>query len=191
MWIRTLGFTLVVMAIHAFGLEAGGGAQSAPATLKEQIPTPPPKVPKEQISTLPAKVVKEQIPTLPAKIVKEQILTLPAKAALKEQIPTPPAIRKMAKDKEPFAIPKDAIAGTVKAVDRSGRNFTLTLASGLDKTFGVNRDTAFWDISGARGMGQEGLEDDGVAQGTEISVVASKDGKNAKDVYLPIRKTGK
>jgi hypothetical protein len=205
MWIQLLGLTLVVTAINAFGLEAGVGAtqdKDAPATLKEQIPTPLPKVPKEQIPTLPSKVVKEQIPTLPAKIVKEQILTLPAKAALKEQIPTSPALRdpalrdpalrKMAKDTKLVAIPKDAMAGTVKAVDRAASSFTMTLENGLDKTFGVNRDTAFWDAAGgARGTGQEGLKDDGVARGAEISVVASKDGKNAKDVYLPVRKTEK
>jgi hypothetical protein len=41
---------------------------------------------------------------------------------------------------------------------------------------------------GDRGTGVKGLEDDCMAAGYEIKVVATKDGKTAKDVYLPNRK---
>ncbi len=93
------------------------------------------------------------------------------------------------KDKK-FEIPADAIVGTVKAVDMKAPNFTVTLKDGKDKTFVVTTKTEFWGPKGGdRGTGADGLKDDCMAKGYEIKIDATKDGKNAKNVYLPNRKT--
>lgn len=94
------------------------------------------------------------------------------------------------KDKKKFEVPKDAIAGKVKAVDLKANNFTLTLTTGKDRTFGVDDKTEFWGPKGGdRGTGPKGLKDDCMEKDYEIKVVATKGGKTAKDVYLPDRKT--
>jgi hypothetical protein len=93
------------------------------------------------------------------------------------------------KDKK-VEIPADAIVGTVKAVDMKAPNFTVTLKDGKDKTFVVTTKTEFWGPKGGdRGTGADGLKDDCMAKGYEIKIDATKDGKNAKNVYLPNRKT--
>jgi hypothetical protein len=93
------------------------------------------------------------------------------------------------KDKK-FEIPKDAIAGTVKSVDLKASKFTITLSDGKNRTFSVDDKTEFWGPKGGdRGTGATGLKDDCMAKGYEIRVVATKDAKKAKDVYLPTRKT--
>jgi hypothetical protein len=95
------------------------------------------------------------------------------------------------KDKK-FEIPKNAIAGTVKTVDLKASKFTITLTDGKQRTFGVDDKTEFWGPKGGdRGTGAAGLKDDCMEKGYEIKVVATKDGKNAKDVYLPNRKVEK
>lgn len=95
------------------------------------------------------------------------------------------------KDKK-FEIPKDAIVGKVKSVDMKAPSFTITLRNGKDRAFGVAKDTEFWGPKGGdRGTGPKGLEDDCMAKGYEIHVVPMKDGKTAKDVFLPNRKTEK
>ena len=96
-----------------------------------------------------------------------------------------------AKDKK-FEVPKDAIAGTVKSVDEKKPSFTITLEKGKDRTFLVDKATEFWGPKGGdRGTGAKGLTDDCMAKGYEIKVVPAKDGKTAKDVYLPKRKSEK
>lgn len=93
------------------------------------------------------------------------------------------------KDGKKFEIPKDAIAGTVKSVDMAKATFTITLKDKKDRTFGVDKATEFWGPKGGdRGTGPDGLKDDCMAAGYEIRVVPTKDGKTAKDVYLPNRK---
>jgi hypothetical protein len=93
------------------------------------------------------------------------------------------------KDKK-FEIPKDAIEGTVKSVDKKAPSFTITLKDGKDRTFKVTTKTEFWGPKGGdRGTGAKGLDDDCMAKGYEIKVGATKDGKNAKNVYLPNRKS--
>jgi hypothetical protein len=95
------------------------------------------------------------------------------------------------KDKK-FEVPKDAITGKVKAVDETGSKFTITLKNGKDRTFGVDEKTEFWGPKGGdRGTGSKGLKDDCMDKGYEIKVVAAKDGKTAKDVYLAMRKEKK
>jgi len=92
------------------------------------------------------------------------------------------------KDKK-FEVPKDAIAGTVKLVNMEKATFTISVEKGKDRTFTVDDKTEFWGPRGGdRGTGPKGLKDDCMAVGYEIRVVATKDGKTAKDVYLPMRK---
>ncbi len=96
------------------------------------------------------------------------------------------------KEKKNFMVPKDAVAGKVKSVDKKGPSFTITLADGKDKKFGVDEKTEFYGPKGGdRGTGVKGLDDDCMDKGFEIKVVAAKDGKTAKDVYLPNRKAEK
>jgi hypothetical protein len=96
-----------------------------------------------------------------------------------------------AKDKK-FEIPKNAIAGTIKSVDLKASKFTITMSDGKQRTFSVDDKTEFWGPKGGdRGTGVKGLKDDCMEKGYEIKVVPTKDGKNAKDVYLPNRKTEK
>ena len=91
------------------------------------------------------------------------------------------------KDKK-FSVPKDAIAGVLKSVDVKKSTFTLTVGK-KDRIFTVDKATEFWGPKGGdRGTGIKGLEDDCMAAGYEIKVVAAKDGKTAKDVFLPTRK---
>jgi hypothetical protein len=99
---------------------------------------------------------------------------------------------KDSKDKDKaFEVPKDAIAGVVKAVDMKKSSFTITVGS-KDRTFLVDKKTEFYGPKGGdRGTGPKGLEDDCMAAGYEIRVMATSDGKTAKDVYLPVRKTDK
>lgn len=94
------------------------------------------------------------------------------------------------KDKK-FEVPKDAVAGTVKSVDLKKATFTIS-AGKKEQTFLVDAKTEFWGPRGGdRGTGPKGLEDDCMAAGYEIHVVAMKDGKTAKDVFLPVRKSEK
>jgi hypothetical protein len=93
------------------------------------------------------------------------------------------------KDRKKFEVPKDAIVGTVKSVNLTAPSFTLTLDKGKDRTFLVDDKTEFWGPKGGdRGTGSKGLKDDCMAPGYSIKVVAAKDGKTAKDVFLPNRK---
>ncbi len=96
------------------------------------------------------------------------------------------------KDKK-FEVPKNATAGKVKTVDLKANSFTLTLTtgkdSGKDRAFGVDDKTEFWGPKGGdRGTGAKGLKDETMSAGYEIRVTASKDGKTARNVYLPDRK---
>jgi hypothetical protein len=94
------------------------------------------------------------------------------------------------KDKgKKFEVPKDAVAGVVKAVDMKKAAFTLTLPDKKERTFQVDAKTEFYGPKGGdRGTGPDGLKDDCMATGYEVRVVPAKDGKAAKDVYLPNRK---
>jgi len=96
---------------------------------------------------------------------------------------------KNGKDKK-FEVPKDAITGTVRSVNMGKATFTITLSDKKERTFEVDKKTEFYGPKGGdRGTGPEGLKDDCMTAGHEIRVVATKDGKTAKDVYLPVRKT--
>ncbi len=96
-----------------------------------------------------------------------------------------------AKDNK-FEVPKHAIVGKIKSVNLKTPGFTITLATGTVRTFGVDEKTEFWGPKGGdRGTGANGLKDDCMEKGYEVKVVATKDGKVAKDVYLDVRKTEK
>jgi hypothetical protein len=96
---------------------------------------------------------------------------------------------KDAKEKKKFEVPKDAIEGVIKSVDMAKPSFTIT-AGKKDRTFLVDKATEFWGPKGGdRGTGPAGLKDDCMAVGYEIHVMPTKDGKTAKDVYLPMRKS--
>jgi hypothetical protein len=99
---------------------------------------------------------------------------------------------KDAKDKDKkFEVPKDAVTGVVKSVDLKKPSFTITIGK-KDRTFLVDKATEFYGPKGGdRGTGPKGLEDDCMEAGYEIHVVATANGKTAKDVYLPTRKTDK
>ena len=94
------------------------------------------------------------------------------------------------KDKgKPFEVPKDAIAGVVKAVNLKKATFTLTVKDKKERTFLVDKKTEFFGPKGGdRGTGPDGLKDDCMAVGYEIRVSPAGDGKTAKNVYLPNRK---
>jgi hypothetical protein len=96
------------------------------------------------------------------------------------------------KDKK-FEVPKDAISGTVQFVDLKGSSFTIAVEKAKgNRAFFVDDKTEFWGPKGGdRGTGAKGLKDDCMAAGYTIKVVATKDGKTAKDVYLPARKSKK
>jgi hypothetical protein len=96
------------------------------------------------------------------------------------------------KDKDkPFEVPKNAVSGTVKSVNEKKASFTIT-AKGAERTFLVDEKTEFWGPKGGdRGTGVKGLTDDCMAPGYEIKVMPRKDGKTAKDVFLPERKSSK
>jgi hypothetical protein len=113
--------------------------------------------------------------------------------ALALQVSSATAQKEGGKDKDPgkkFEVPKDAIAGTVKAVDMSKSTFTITQKDKKDHTYGVDKVTEFWGPKGGdRGTGPAGLKDDCMDAGYEIHVVLAKDGKTAKDVFFPVRKS--
>jgi hypothetical protein len=103
-------------------------------------------------------------------------------------------IGKDAKDAKAKQIeaPKNAMAGTVKSVDRKKATFTITMAGKKVRSFLAEKTTQFHGPKGSnRGTGPKGLEDDCMTPGYEIRVVVGSDGKTAKDVYLPARKAGK
>jgi hypothetical protein len=88
-----------------------------------------------------------------------------------------------------FEVPKNAISGAVKSVNAKKATFTITTKKGNERTFLVDDKTEFWGPKGGdRGSGAKGLKDDCMAQGYEIKVMPRKDGKTAKDVFLPDRK---
>jgi hypothetical protein len=78
------------------------------------------------------------------------------------------------------------VVGQVKVVNLARSNFTITLESGKDRTFAVDKKTKFLGPQG--GKSKDGLKDDRMAKGYEIKVVPAKDGKTAKEVHLPYRK---
>jgi hypothetical protein len=95
------------------------------------------------------------------------------------------------KDKK-FEVPKNAVTGTVKSVDEKKASFTISTTKCTERTFLVDEKTEFWGPKGGdRGTGPAGLKDDCMAPGYEKKVTPRKDGKTAKDVFLPDRKSSR
>ena len=78
------------------------------------------------------------------------------------------------------------VVGKIKVVNLARSNFTITLETGKDRTFAVDKKTKFLGPQG--GKSKDGLKDDRMAKGYEVKVVPAKDGKTAKEVHLPYRK---
>ena len=78
------------------------------------------------------------------------------------------------------------VVGKVKVVNLARNNFTITLESGKDRTFAVDKKSKFLGPQG--GKSKDGLKDDRMAKGYEVKVVPTKNGKTAKEVHLPYRK---
>ena len=101
-------------------------------------------------------------------------------------------VKDKAKEKKKYEVPKDAIAGKVKSVDLKEKSFVIVLESGKDRKFLVDDKTEFWGPRGGdRGTGPEGLKDRCMEKGHELHVEASKDGKTATNVHLPVHMTDK
>ena len=83
----------------------------------------------------------------------------------------------------------DFINGKIQSVDVKGNVFTLRLRNGKDRKFKVSEDTKFVGPQG--GVSKKGMMDDRMAKGNAVKVLPSKDGKSAKEVHLPLRKTKK
>jgi hypothetical protein len=78
------------------------------------------------------------------------------------------------------------VVGIVKEVSAKDKKFVLTLPDKSDRTFQVNKETKF---TGPRGSDREdGLQDDCMSKGYQVSVVPATDDKFAKEVKLPLRK---
>ncbi|MCI0455992.1 MAG: hypothetical protein L0Z62_03305 [Gemmataceae bacterium] len=91
------------------------------------------------------------------------------------------------KGKDKKGVKEVEITGKVKDVDLKKKAFTITLTEGgKDRTFLVNNTTKFVGPKG--GVSKEGLEDDRMAKGYEVKVVAAADSKTAREVRLPVRK---
>ncbi len=92
------------------------------------------------------------------------------------------------KDKK-FDVPKNAISAIIISVNQKKASFTVTTATGVQRIFRVDAETQFWGPKGGdRGTGPKGLKDVCMAPNYEIKIVLRKDGKTAKDVFLPERK---
>jgi hypothetical protein len=96
------------------------------------------------------------------------------------------------KDGKKGARDGNEVVGKVKAVDLGKKSFTITTATGKDRTFLVDEKTRFVGPRG--GLSKEGPKDDRLAKGSEVKVTPAPDGKTAVEVKLPSRKkaeTGK
>lgn len=78
------------------------------------------------------------------------------------------------------------VVGKIKIVNLARKNFIITLESGKERTFAVDKNTKFLGPQG--GPSKSGLKDDRMVKGYEVKVVPAKNGKIAKEVHLPYRK---
>lgn len=88
--------------------------------------------------------------------------------------------------KDPAKDPR-AVKGKVLSVDLKGMAFTIDTGEKAkgERTFQVTKETEFWGPRGGKG---EGLKDDRMAKGSDLIVIASKDGKSALEVHFGYRK---
>jgi hypothetical protein len=79
----------------------------------------------------------------------------------------------------------EEIVGTVKSINIKKSTFTIT-ADGKDRTFIVTKETKFVGPKG--GVSDDGLKDDRMAKGNEVKVLPASDEMTAREVTLPFRK---
>ena len=78
------------------------------------------------------------------------------------------------------------VVGTIKSVNLEKSDFTLSIPDSKDRTFHVTKDTKFVGPKG--GVSDDGLKDDRMAKGNEVTVLVAGDNKTAREVRLPFRK---
>jgi hypothetical protein len=94
------------------------------------------------------------------------------------------------KDKQDDA--KKDVKGTkakIVKVDAGKQVLTVTTETGKKMDVMVGKDTKF--IGPRGGVSDEGIKDDRLAVGNEVTLVMAADGKTAKEVHLPYRATDK
>ncbi len=85
---------------------------------------------------------------------------------------------------------KKEVAGvkaTLVKVDADKKVLSVKLADGKVKDIQVTQDTRF--IGPRGGVSDQGIKDDRLTAGAELKLVLSADGKSAKEVHLPFRKS--
>lgn len=81
------------------------------------------------------------------------------------------------------------VHGKIQSVNAKASMFTLRLRNGKDRKFKVTAKTKFIGPQG--GVSKKGIKDDRMAKGNAVKVLPEKDGKVAKEVHLPVRKSKK
>jgi len=83
-----------------------------------------------------------------------------------------------------FAADKE-VKGTVIKVDAKENKITIKTEDG-DKTYDINEETKFLGPKG--GASKEGIKDDRLVKGAEVTVLVAGNNKTAREVRLPERK---
>jgi hypothetical protein len=83
-----------------------------------------------------------------------------------------------------FAADKE-VKGTVVKVDAKANTLTIKTDDG-EKTYDINDDTKFLGPKG--GASKEGIKDDRLAKGAEVTILVAGNNKTAREVRLPERK---
>jgi hypothetical protein len=77
------------------------------------------------------------------------------------------------------------LTGTVKAVNASKNTITVTV-DGKDRVVQISKNTKFVGPKG--GNSKEGIKDDRLVKGAEVTIVLSGNNKTAREIKLPRRK---
>jgi hypothetical protein len=80
------------------------------------------------------------------------------------------------------------ITGIVKAVNPAKKTIILTI-DGKDRVVEISKTTKFVGPKG--GVSKDGINDDRLAKGAEITVTLAANNKTAREVKLPMRKKAK
>lgn len=87
---------------------------------------------------------------------------------------------------------KKVVKGTkakITKVDAAKNILSVTTDAGKKMDVQIGKTTKFIGPKG--GVSDEGIKDDRVAVGNEVTLVMEKDGKTAREVHLPVRKPAK
>jgi small nuclear ribonucleoprotein (snRNP)-like protein len=77
------------------------------------------------------------------------------------------------------------VTGTVKKVDATAKIIILTV-DGKDRRVEVSKTTKFFGPNG--GVSKDGIKDDRLVKGAEITVLLATNNKTAREIKLPRRK---